>query len=104
MMGCWCAGAAAVFGERAAAPGMAVVVSPGVGRRDGVVVGDRRVWGMALIRFALSVGFGTLTSPWWLGKGWVHGFRASLFPAATIAAVLWFLERRDRRRAKDQRL
>lgn len=66
------------------------------------MVGARRVWGMALIRFVLLVGFGTLTGPWWDGGGWAHAFRASLLPAGAITAFLVVAEWYDRRRADRQ--
>src|SRR5882757_9413135 len=76
------------------------VVEPG----QGAGMRDPRVWGMALIRFVVCAGFCTLTSPWWVGGGWVHGFRASLFPAAGSTAVLWLMDWRALRKAKQQRL
>ena len=53
---------------------------------------------MALVRFALAVLIGTLTSRWGLDVGWVQGFRASLVTGAAIAAFLWVMDVRDHRK------
>jgi hypothetical protein len=65
-------------------------------------MGDRRALGMALVRFALFVLFGTLTSRWWMNGGWARGFRASLVSGAVLAAFLWVMDVRDHRKGSRQ--
>jgi hypothetical protein len=66
-------------------------------------MGKRQIWGMALFRYVLAVGFGTWGSPYWLGEGRARGFRASLIWAVFFTAFLSLMDWRDRRRTQRQR-